>query len=154
MKRLKILLTFVIIFFILFSIKVYAARTVLTCGMPNPATDLTINQGGTFNITLNWTETGTGAAQTVNLRWMWNNSGVWEVIPTSSAGLTVTDNEEEGASKDTNYNRTVTGNTLGTYFVMGNAYDTGTPSDNKNSTIRKITVSDTQASTYSLNSTN
>jgi len=100
------------------------ANTLDSVTLIAPISDPEKQGGQNFIMSLSYAVTGGGKPPTVNLYWEYRYNGTFYPIPITADGLHTDSNEEIGAGKDTQYDRTIECRTQGIYYVRARAYDT------------------------------
>ena len=111
------------------------ARILSSVTLSVPAGNISKAVNETFTMTQQFATTGTGGTEAVTLYWQYDQgTGTWIDIPTSgSIGLTADAGEEIGASRITDYSRTITCKSAGAFVIRAKAvgsstkYSTNTP---------------------------
>lgn len=122
------------------------ARVLASVTLDAPSSDPNKKEGDSFPMTIHYSTTGVGKPPTVNLYWEYRYNATFYSIPVAD-GLYTDDNEEEGASRDAQYSRTIQCNTQGAYHVRARAYDF-TNSIEKVSGEQVVTVSVAKVTQY------
>lgn len=122
------------------------ARILSTVTLSVPSGNISKNINDTFTMTQQFATTGTGTQESVTLYWQYDQgTSTWIDIPTSGAtGLTANSGQQSGAIRLTNYSRTITCKSSGTYVIRAKAvgsstkYSSNTPMVKVNPTLQSI----------------